>query len=97
MTDDLQPLLKDALERKCKNCQWWVAREDMGECRADKPVVIQAGDNRGVWPLTRADEWCQFFANNYRRISRPDVIKAYLAGVEAAEQKGTEHKLKRIK
>ena len=51
----------------CRTCKWWqgdrdkrvgiAARSALGECRATPPVA-QKGNREGVWPKTRAAEWC---------------------------------------
>lgn len=52
------------MTRACQTCLWWKREghesEFLGKCRGGPPgsVVDQEGFLRGVWPLTRLDEWC---------------------------------------
>ena len=62
------------MAKRCENCQHWHhdsdARPDderRGECRFNPPIFHPARDsmlersNEGVWPRTRASDWCSHF------------------------------------
>lgn len=55
---------------RCERCEMWNPAVDgirkgvMGECRRDPPrldFTRKDSGNRGVFPLTRSDDWCGRF------------------------------------
>lgn len=46
--------------RSCAACRHWVVGGALGECRRGWPTPN--GSDRAVWPLTRAEDFCGYFA-----------------------------------
>jgi hypothetical protein len=50
--------------RLCEDCQFWEAlRKDKGQCRRYPPRFdpYPEADATGIWPTTRAEDWCGEF------------------------------------
>lgn len=67
------------LPRTCENCRYWAADNDgeMRECRWNPPIVN--GKERGLWPITCADDTCGRFtfpsgAGTERKIADEEIL-----------------------